>query len=298
MTLPGLTLAVRTRPPVRRDLPPALYVHGLGGSSLNWSALMREMELFPEWFLSRHLSLAPDAAERAVVKGAFEWLCDEALAQPVVLVHRDFHSRNLLVRPDGNPGVIDFQDAVRGPVTYDLVSLLKDCYVVWPRKRMLAWLDRYREKAGAAPLLLLMITVIVSDTAQYYTGRAVGRRPLAATISPKKTVEGFFGSLLGACVGALLAHFWYLPTLPLGHALESATPITEPSESELAAWPRTDRDVAERPAARHRQSRRGRRESRDGLLVREAGAPQRRDRPRHAVCEALSLPRATAKIGS
>jgi len=67
-----------------------------------------------------------------------------------VLVHRDYHSRNLLVRTDGNPGVIDFQDSVRGPVSYDLVSRLKDCYVVWPRKRLLAWLDRYREKAGEA----------------------------------------------------------------------------------------------------------------------------------------------------
>ncbi len=67
-----------------------------------------------------------------------------------MLVHRDYHSRNLLVRPEGNPGIVDFQDAVQGPVTYDLVSLLKDCYVVWPRKQLLAWLDRYREHAAAA----------------------------------------------------------------------------------------------------------------------------------------------------
>ena len=112
--------------------------------------LMRELGLFPEWFLSRHLSLAPDDGERAVIAAAFDWLCDEALAQPVVLVHRDYHSRNLLVRPEGNPGIVDFQDAVQGPVSYDLVSLLKDCYVVWPRKRMLAWLDRYRDRAAAA----------------------------------------------------------------------------------------------------------------------------------------------------
>jgi aminoglycoside/choline kinase family phosphotransferase len=114
--------------------------------------LMREMELFPEWFLSRHLSLAPDPGERAMIAAAFAFLCDEALAQPVVLVHRDYHSRNLLVRPEGNPGIVDFQDAVRGPITYDLVSLLKDCYVVWPRKRLLAWLDLYRERAAAAGL--------------------------------------------------------------------------------------------------------------------------------------------------
>ncbi len=112
--------------------------------------LQREMELFPEWFLGRHLGLVPDAAERRAIEDAFDWLCNEALAQPVVLVHRDYHSRNLLVCPDGNPGIVDFQDAVRGPVSYDLVSLLKDCYVVWPRKRLLAWLDRYRERAAAA----------------------------------------------------------------------------------------------------------------------------------------------------
>jgi N-acetylmuramate 1-kinase len=114
--------------------------------------LMREMELFPEWFLVRHLSLSPDPGERATIAAAFDWLAAEALAQPVVLVHRDYHSRNLLVRPEGNPGIVDFQDAVQGPVSYDLVSLLKDCYLVWPRARLLAWLDRYREKAAAAGL--------------------------------------------------------------------------------------------------------------------------------------------------
>ncbi|MBM4218347.1 MAG: aminoglycoside phosphotransferase [Gammaproteobacteria bacterium] len=112
--------------------------------------LMREMELFPEWFLARHLSLAPGAGERAMIAAAFEWLAGEALAQPAVLVHRDYHSRNLLVRPEGNPGIVDFQDAVRGPVSYDLVSLLKDCYVVWPRAQLTAWLDRYRAAATEA----------------------------------------------------------------------------------------------------------------------------------------------------
>jgi N-acetylmuramate 1-kinase len=114
--------------------------------------LMRELDLFPEWFLSRHLSLAPDEVERATLAAAFDWLCDEALDQPVVLVHRDYHSRNLLVRAEGNPGIVDFQDAVLGPISYDLASLLKDCYVVWPRKQLLAWLDRYRAQASAAGL--------------------------------------------------------------------------------------------------------------------------------------------------
>jgi aminoglycoside/choline kinase family phosphotransferase len=114
--------------------------------------LMREMELFPEWFLVRHLSLSPGPADRATIAAAFDWLCEQALAQPVVLVHRDYHSRNLLVRAAGNPGIVDFQDAVLGPISYDLVSLLKDCYVVWPRARLLGWLDRYRAAASAAGL--------------------------------------------------------------------------------------------------------------------------------------------------
>jgi hypothetical protein len=112
--------------------------------------LLREMELFTEWFVGRHLALAPGAAQRRTITEAFDWLCEVALAQPVVLVHRDYHSRNLLVRADGNPGIVDFQDAVRGPVTYDLVSLLKDCYIVWPVRRLNSWLDRYRERAAAA----------------------------------------------------------------------------------------------------------------------------------------------------
>ncbi len=106
--------------------------------------LRREMELFPEWFIGRHLGLEPNAADRRAIAGAFEWLCEQALAQPVVLVHRDYHSRNLMVCPGRNPGILDFQDAVRGPISYDLVSLLKDCYIVWPRTRLLVWLERYR----------------------------------------------------------------------------------------------------------------------------------------------------------
>jgi aminoglycoside/choline kinase family phosphotransferase len=112
--------------------------------------LYGELALFNEWFTGRHLGLSLGDADRRIVEEAFDWLCGQALAQPVVLVHRDYHSRNLLVRAEGNPGIVDFQDAVRGPVSYDLVSLLKDCYVVWPGSRRLAWLDRYREKAAAA----------------------------------------------------------------------------------------------------------------------------------------------------
>jgi aminoglycoside/choline kinase family phosphotransferase len=108
--------------------------------------LMREMELMPEWFLRRHLGLQISAAERAMLDRLFETLAQDALAQPAAFVHRDYHSRNLLVTAAGNPGILDFQDAVWGPVTYDLVSLLKDCYVEWPAPRVRTWALQYRER--------------------------------------------------------------------------------------------------------------------------------------------------------
>jgi aminoglycoside/choline kinase family phosphotransferase len=114
------------------------------------SALIREMELLPEWFLDRHLALPPTPAERAMLDRLFETLAQSALAQPAVFVHRDYHSRNLLVTDEDNPGILDFQDAVRGAATYDVVSLLKDCYVAWPRERVIGWLLGYRERLKGA----------------------------------------------------------------------------------------------------------------------------------------------------
>ena len=107
--------------------------------------LLREMELTPEWFLARHLNLSVSAAERAMLDQLFDSLVDSALAQPTVFVHRDYHSRNLLVTAQDNPGILDFQDAVTGPVTYDLASLLKDCYIAWPAARVRDWLLGYRD---------------------------------------------------------------------------------------------------------------------------------------------------------
>jgi len=114
------------------------------------AALIREMELLPEWFLGRHLGLQPTPAERALLERLFETLAQSALAQPAVFVHRDYHSRNLLITDEANPGVLDFQDAVRGALTYDVVSLLKDCYVAWPRERVIGWLLDYRERLERA----------------------------------------------------------------------------------------------------------------------------------------------------
>jgi hypothetical protein len=108
--------------------------------------LLREMELMPEWFLRHHLGMTIDTEERAMLSALFESLVQTAASQPAVFVHRDYHSRNLLVTPQDNPGILDFQDAVLGPVTYDLASLLKDCYIAWPPARVRGWVLEYREK--------------------------------------------------------------------------------------------------------------------------------------------------------
>jgi len=109
------------------------------------AALAREMALMPEWFCVRHLGLSFNANEKTTLDAALEFLIIEALAQPRVLVHRDYHSRNLMVTAERNPGVIDFQDALEGPIGYDLVSLLKDCYIEWPRPRVERWVLAHRE---------------------------------------------------------------------------------------------------------------------------------------------------------
>lgn len=108
------------------------------------AALERELALMPEWFCRRHLEFEPSAAEEELLARAFEFLIGTALAQPQVFVHRDYHSRNLMLLAERNPGIIDFQDALRGPIGYDLVSLLKDCYISWPRARVESWVAAHR----------------------------------------------------------------------------------------------------------------------------------------------------------
>ncbi|MFM7626628.1 MAG: aminoglycoside phosphotransferase family protein [Gammaproteobacteria bacterium] len=119
------------------------------------AVLRREMALMPEWFAERHLGLTLCAADRALIEDAFTQLCAAVLGQPTVFVHRDYHSRNLMVLSADGPGIIDFQDALAGPVAYDAVSLLKDCYIRWPRAQVESWLRGYRDllrAAGAASL--------------------------------------------------------------------------------------------------------------------------------------------------
>lgn len=115
--------------------------------------LLAEMRLLPEWLLHRHLGFTADVLQAELIENAFGFLADAALEQPRTFVHRDFHSRNLLVLDSGNPGIIDFQDAVVGPLTYDLASLLRDCYIAWDGARVNGWVEAYRLRAAAAHLI-------------------------------------------------------------------------------------------------------------------------------------------------
>lgn len=109
--------------------------------------LRAEMDLMPQWFLKTHLGLSEHEIPYDLINNTFNALVDSALEQPSVFVHRDYHSRNLMLTPKHNPGVIDYQDAVLGPATYDLVSLLRDCYIVWPQQQVEWWVDCYRKEA-------------------------------------------------------------------------------------------------------------------------------------------------------
>ncbi len=135
-----------------------LQARGKGGELAPYdrALLRREMLLFDEWFCERFLGLDLTAAERALLDHTWTFLEDAALAQTQVCVHRDYHSRNLMSLQDGiahAPGVIDFQDAVRGACTYDLVSLLRDCYIVWPQERVRAWALDFRRRAVQREIL-------------------------------------------------------------------------------------------------------------------------------------------------
>ena len=123
--------------------------------------LLREMRLFPDWTVSKHLQMKLSGAQAEALDGVFALILRNNLAQPKVFVHRDYHSRNLMASGD-EPGILDFQDAVYGPITYDLVSLFKDAYISWEEERVLDWTIRYWERAKKAGL------PVSRDFAEFY----------------------------------------------------------------------------------------------------------------------------------
>lgn len=114
--------------------------------------LQRELDLFPEWYLDKHLGIELSTLQMGQLKQSFELIIKNNLAQAKVYVHRDFHSRNLMVTSKNNPGVIDFQDAVYGPITYDAASLWRDAYIAWPEERVIDWVIKFWEEGRKAGL--------------------------------------------------------------------------------------------------------------------------------------------------
>jgi aminoglycoside/choline kinase family phosphotransferase len=113
--------------------------------------LRRELNLFPEWYIAKHLGVTLNEKQSNALERAFQRILANNLAQPRVYVHRDYHSRNLMLS-EPNPGILDFQDAVYGPITYDLASLFKDAYIRWEEEQVIDWLIRYWENARKAGL--------------------------------------------------------------------------------------------------------------------------------------------------
>ena len=138
----ALTALLKIQSANTRDLP--FYDNKL---------LSSELGLFPDWYLSIHLGIELNHDQRELLARVFSVLIDNALEQPRVFVHRDYHSRNLMITAANNPGIIDYQDAVLGPITYDLVSLLRDCYISWPAERVKKWALHYRDQAVANGLM-------------------------------------------------------------------------------------------------------------------------------------------------
>lgn len=127
-----------------------ISLHDCGLPLYNEALLKRELGIFEEWFLGLYLDIPfPDDVREAL----FGLLINSALEQPLTCVHRDYHSRNLMVLTNHSPGILDFQDAVIGPVTYDLVSLLRDCYIAWPEPQISLWVAQYYQRLMEADLI-------------------------------------------------------------------------------------------------------------------------------------------------
>ena len=146
-----------TADPLYRDATHALVQMQLASKpdvlpNYDEALLQRELDLFPEWYLKKHLNRELTDLQNSQIKQAFDLIIQNNLAQAKVYVHRDYHSRNLMVTEENNPGVIDFQDAVYGPITYDAASLWRDAYIAWPEERVIDWVIKFWEEGRKSDL--------------------------------------------------------------------------------------------------------------------------------------------------
>ena len=150
-------LNTETAPELYKNATDALIkMQGISVTGIlpNYDAAMlsREMQLFPDWYVAQHLKASLTPEQQVVLNNTFKLLNENILAQGQVFVHRDYHSRNLMLTTENNPGILDFQDAVYGAISYDLVSLLKDAYIGWDEEQVIDWAVRYWQPAKKAGL--------------------------------------------------------------------------------------------------------------------------------------------------
>lgn len=195
--------------------------------------LLTEMRLLSVWFIPRFLGLDLAPAQADLLEQQFGLLADAVLAQPTVFVHRDYHSRNLMLTPDGQLGIIDFQDAVRGPVTYDLASLLRDAYVAWPDADVYRWVEQFRVMSGQ--------TVSAERFRQWFDEMAAQRHlkvvGIFARLSLRDGKHGYLNDM-PLVYRYLLDELAGLPALqPLHQLLVSLLP------TYLARWPQAQAEL-------------------------------------------------------
>ena len=187
--------------------------------------LQRELDLFPEWYLNKHLNIELTDLQDAQLKKSFALIIENNLAQAKVYVHRDYHSRNLMVTAANNPGVIDFQDAVYGPITYDASSLWRDAYIAWPEERVIDWVIKFWEEGRKVGLPM------PSDFGQFYRDfewmglqRHLKVLGIFARLFHRDGKDGYLKDMPLVLEYAITTANRYIELKPLARILESTRP--------------------------------------------------------------------------
>ena len=190
--------------------------------------LQRELDLFPDWYLHKHRNIKLTDLQEAQLKNSFALIIENNLAQAKVYVHRDYHSRNLMVTAINNPGVIDFQDAVYGPITYDASSLWRDAYIAWPEDRVIDWVIKYWEEGRKVGL------PVPNDFGQFYRDfewmglqRHLKVLGIFARLFHRDGKEGYLKDIPLVLEYAIATANRYIELKPLARILESTRPRKE-----------------------------------------------------------------------
>ena len=187
--------------------------------------LQRELDLFPEWYLNKHLNIELTDLQDAQLKKSFALIIENNLAQAKVYVHRDYHARNLMVTAINNPGVIDFQDAVYGPITYDASSLWRDAYIAWPEERVIDWVIKFWEEGRKVGLPM------PNDFGQFYRDfewmglqRHLKVLGIFARLFHRDGKDGYLKDIPLVLEYAIATANRYIELKPLARILESTRP--------------------------------------------------------------------------